>query len=152
MTQILRTTSNSKFGSMLSPPLLLRTTSVPLVNCNRASHAEPVAGNSNKARRRLKEMVKPHGDKSTCECICVFRGLDDGENTTAGAVGVMSAPPKGAIRMREKLSEYAADGAPWPLTGSVLDPVSTSISCARMIDRSRARMNNGVYPMIPICI
>ena len=32
-------------------------------------------------------------------------------------------------RMREKLSEYAAEGAPWPLAASILDPVRLSIVC-----------------------
>ena len=31
--------------------------------------------------------------------------------------------------MREKLSEYAAEGAPWPLAASILDPVRLSIVC-----------------------
>ena len=40
-----------------------------------------------------------------CVCVCVFD------------------------RMREKLSEYAAEGAPWPLAASILDPVRLSIVC-----------------------
>ena len=31
--------------------------------------------------------------------------------------------------MREKLSEYAAEGAAWPLTASILDPVRLSVIC-----------------------
>ena len=31
--------------------------------------------------------------------------------------------------MREKLAEYADDGAEWPLTACILDPVRASVSC-----------------------
>jgi hypothetical protein len=32
--------------------------------------------------------------------------------------------------MREKLAEYAAEGAPWPHSAAILDPVRLSIVCA----------------------
>ena len=32
-------------------------------------------------------------------------------------------------RMREKLREYAAEGAAWPVTASILDPVRLSVVC-----------------------
>ena len=33
-------------------------------------------------------------------------------------------------RMREKLAEYAAEGAPWPHSAAILDPVRLSIVCS----------------------
>ena len=32
--------------------------------------------------------------------------------------------------MREKLAEYSADGAMWPLTACILDPVRASVVCS----------------------
>ena len=49
---------------------------------------------------------------------------------SVGAVTVSPARPKGAQRMREKLAEYKADGAEWPLTACILDPVRTSLICS----------------------
>ena len=37
---------------------------------------------------------------------------------------------QGAARMREKLAEYSADGAMWPLTACILDPVRASVVCS----------------------
>jgi hypothetical protein len=31
--------------------------------------------------------------------------------------------------MREKLSEYALEGADWPLTANIIDPVRLSVIC-----------------------
>ena len=41
--------------------------------------------------------------------------------------------------MREKLAEYAAEGATWPLTANILDPVRSSVVCngpAQMLEVS----------------
>ncbi len=46
-----------------------------------------------------------------------------------GNVDVHTAPIKTMARMREKLLEYAADGAQWPLSANILDPVRASIVC-----------------------
>ena len=54
--------------------------------------------------------------------VCVF---DEGP----AEVGVWIAPAKGAARMREKLAEYAAEGAAWPLCANILDPVRASVVC-----------------------
>ena len=32
--------------------------------------------------------------------------------------------------MREKLAEYKADGAEWPLTACILDPIRSSLVCS----------------------
>ena len=45
------------------------------------------------------------------------------------AVEVCAAPRKTPQRMREKLSEYAAVGAAWPLAACILDPVRASVVC-----------------------
>ena len=44
-------------------------------------------------------------------------------------VWVSPAPPKLIGRMREKLLEYHEEGAEWPLTACILDPVRASIVC-----------------------
>ena len=85
----------------------------------KVSHAEPVAGMSGKRRTT----TVPHVQTAAVEFICTFRGVDEGKKPSVGVVGVKSAPPKGAVRVREKLHEYAAEKAPWPLTANVLDPV-----------------------------
>ena len=46
------------------------------------------------------------------------------------ALEVEWAPIKTAARMREKLAEYAAEGAAWPRAACILDPVRGSIVCA----------------------
>ena len=47
-----------------------------------------------------------------------------------GTVTVYSALPKGVERIREKLAEYQEEGAEWPLTACILDPVRASVVCA----------------------
>jgi len=62
---------------------------------------------------------------------CTFR---DG---SVAVVEVCSAPVKNVSRMREKLSEYAAERAPWPHCAQILDPVRTTVVCegpARMLE------------------
>jgi hypothetical protein len=138
VTQVFRTTSSEHCSPASSLPPILRTTSVPLANSNSicpaqlhpASHAEPVEGNSNRTRRPIQKIMAPHvgSEVSSVESSGVSRGLDEGSDAPVGAIGIMSAPLKGAIRMREKLSEYHADGSAWPLTACVLDPVSVFLS------------------------
>ena len=56
---------------------------------------------------------------------------------TEGPVAVYCARPKRAERIREKLAEYRSEGADWPLTASILDPVRASVVChgpAQMLD------------------
>lgn len=48
---------------------------------------------------------------------------------SVGPVGVYPARPKGSERIREKLAEYKADRAEWPLTSCILDPIRTSVVC-----------------------
>jgi hypothetical protein len=57
------------------------------------------------------------------EVHCVFAG------GVASDVSVCPAPTKTAARMREKLAEYLAEGAMWPLTAQILDPVRASVVC-----------------------
>ena len=59
--------------------------------------------------------------------LCSFESL--GSSTAGGLVIVSSAPPKLIGRMREKLVEYNSEGAEWPLTACILDPVRSSIVC-----------------------
>ena len=61
------------------------------------------------------------------EYACVFSG-DDESPTRIAVVWVTTASPKGAVRVREKLYEYEAEGAEWPLTACVLDPVSVWVT------------------------
>jgi hypothetical protein len=57
------------------------------------------------------------------EVGCVFaEGL-------VSKVSVCPAPRKMVPRMREKLAEYATEGAAWPLTAQILDPVRVSVVC-----------------------
>ncbi len=61
--------------------------------------------------------------QSAAEAIC---GFSDGP----GQVWVFAGPVKSAARMREKLGEYALEGAPWPLCAQILDPVRASVVCS----------------------
>ncbi len=62
------------------------------------------------------------GTLSVPEIMCLFR---DG----LGPVWVSPAQAKGVSRMKQKIAEYAAEGAVWPLAGCILDPVRTSVVC-----------------------
>ena len=46
-----------------------------------------------------------------------------------GNVDIYPAPVKMMERMREKVAEYEAEGAHWPLAACILDPVRASIVC-----------------------
>ena len=56
--------------------------------------------------------------------VCSFESSE-----AAAPVLVYSARPKGAERIREKLVEYKAEGASWPMTACILDPVRSSVVC-----------------------
>ena len=74
------------------------------------------------------------------EVRCAFAGA------AASDVGVWPAPTKTAARMREKLVEYAAEGAAWPLTAQILDPVRVSVVCqgpAEMLEVAQWFMEDG---------
>ena len=82
------------------------------------------------------------------EVVCAFE-ISNGGGTSA--VGVWAAPAKTAARMREKLAEYAAEGAAWPLCANILDPVRASVVCAgpgQMLEVARWFLAN---PSLPIC-
>jgi hypothetical protein len=82
------------------------------------------------------------------EVVCAFEGGDGGGPS---AVGVWAAPAKTAARMREKLAEYAAEGAAWPLCANILDPVRASVVCVgpgQMLEVARWFLAN---PSLPIC-
>ena len=57
--------------------------------------------------------------------ICSFAG------GVTGLIAVHAAPPKRAVRIREKLGKYAAPDprAVWPLCANILDPVRVSLVC-----------------------
>ncbi len=76
---------------------------------------------SDEQSSRLKESSS--GDDGVVTLECNFR-------LGPGQVDVHRAPVKTAGRMLEKLAEYAAKGAAWPLTGCILDPVRASVVCA----------------------
>ncbi len=74
------------------------------------------------------------------EVQCVFAG------GVASDVSVCPAPTKTAARMREKLAEYEAEGAIWPLTAQILDPVRASVVChgpAEMLEAAQWFVENG---------
>ena len=45
------------------------------------------------------------------------------------SVWVIPAPVKALGRMQEKVAEYCSESAPWPRTGSILDPVRATVVC-----------------------
>jgi hypothetical protein len=60
---------------------------------------------------------------TTTEVQCAFSGGG------VGLVEVHRAPVKTAERARDKLFEYAGDGAVWPLTACILDPLRAAVVC-----------------------
>jgi hypothetical protein len=62
------------------------------------------------------------GTLSVPEITCLFRN-------GAGPVWVSPAQAKGVSRMKQKVAEYAAEGAVWPCAGCILDPVRASVVC-----------------------
>ncbi len=98
------------------------------------SHAEPVAGISNQTARQARKGALQSVELKAVRFICLFRGLGEDGALKMGTVSVVPVPPKGAIRVREKLYEYAEEQALWPLTASVLDPVSARVAvCVRIL-------------------
>jgi hypothetical protein len=81
---------------------------------------------------RLSDLTSPSAHSHFQEMACSFSDAN-------GPVIVSGAPIKGVVRMREKLSEYAADGAEWPLTACILDPIRASVIC------------NGPRQMLEVC-
>ena len=88
------------------------------------------------------------------EVRCVFAGGAKSE------VSVCPAPTKSVARMREKLAEYAAEGAAWPLTAQILDPVRASVVCqgpAEMLEVAQWFMEDGqpssgeCHARLPVC-
>ena len=88
------------------------------------------------------------------EVRCVFAGGAESE------VNVCPAPTKSVARMREKLAEYAAEGAAWPLTAQILDPVRASVVCqgpAEMLEVAQWFMEDGrpgggeCHALLPVC-
>mmetsp|Transcript_14218 Transcript_14218/g.30377 ORF Transcript_14218/g.30377 Transcript_14218/m.30377 type:complete len:1807 (+) Transcript_14218:1506-6926(+) len=63
------------------------------------------------------------GQSRSAEAVCRF---SDGPDQ----VWVFAGPVKSAARMREKLGEYALEGAAWPLCAQILDPVRASVVCS----------------------
>ena len=66
--------------------------------------------------------ISSYGVLSVPEVQCRFRSRE-------GPVWVIPAPVKGAARMREKVAEYRAEGAPWPRAACILDPVRATVVC-----------------------
>jgi hypothetical protein len=74
-----------------------------------------------------------------------------------GPVWVIPAPVKGMARMKEKVAEYNAEGAPWPRAGSILDPVRATVVCqgpADMLEVARwflSEEGREGRPGLPVC-
>ena len=88
------------------------------------SHAEPVAGISDQTARQARKAAGQRVEFKPVSFLCLFPCIGEGAAPVTGTVSVVSVPPKGAIRVREKLHEYEKEHALWPLTASILDPVS----------------------------
>ena len=73
------------------------------------------------------------------EATCIFNG-------GLGKVSVFPGPIKGILRMAEKLSEYAVEGAEWPLCAQILDPVRTTVVCSGPAQILEARCQLVLYP------
>jgi hypothetical protein len=82
------------------------------------------------------------------EVVCEFSG------GSTGVVEVCSAAVKAVERMREKLSEYAAEGAAWPLAACILDPVRASVVCtcpAHVLEVAREWLLGAGKPLLGSC-
>mmetsp|Transcript_4921 Transcript_4921/g.10911 ORF Transcript_4921/g.10911 Transcript_4921/m.10911 type:complete len:912 (+) Transcript_4921:5124-7859(+) len=73
-------------------------------------------------RTRSDSTVPSTGGLTVPEIMCQFR---DG----VFPVWVSPAQAKTTARMKEKIQEYIADGAEWPRTACILDPVRASVVC-----------------------
>jgi hypothetical protein len=128
------------------PPPLFRSVSAGgrLLRATTLSHSMKFTRESS-AATGLTRSTATHG---VGEVVCAFEGGDGGGPS---AVGVWAAPAKTAARMREKLAEYAAEGAAWPLCANILDPVRASVVCSgpgQMLEVARWFLTN---PSLPIC-
>jgi hypothetical protein len=63
------------------------------------------------------------------DVLCTFSGEGREVAACVAPVTVQPAPVKTVERALEKLKEYAADGAVWPLAACILDPVRASVVC-----------------------
>jgi hypothetical protein len=75
------------------------------------------------------------------EMQCAFGG------GSTGLVEVHPAPVKTVERAREKLGEYAAEGAAWPLVACILDPVRAAVVCegpAHMVEVANWFLDGGI--------
>ncbi len=66
------------------------------------------------------------GEICSVEVTCKFQ---EQANPTQ-PVEVISAPVKTLSRMKEKLKEYSVEGAQWPLSAYILDPVRACVVCS----------------------
>jgi hypothetical protein len=88
------------------------------------------------------------GTLSVPEVRCRFFRRD-------GPVWVIPAGEKAIGRMREKVAEYRAEGAPWPRAGSILDPVRATVVCegpAEMLEVAGWFLSgDGAGHRFPVC-
>jgi hypothetical protein len=89
----------------------------------RLSPSLPRSNSMDGAPRTCCDSASHHGAET--EFLCSF----DCAGPSGGLVWVSSAPQKMIGRMREKLVEYREEGAQWPLTACILDPVRASVVC-----------------------
>lgn len=82
-----------------------------------------VEGGLQSASKQGCESVSHVGTET--ELLCSFECT----GPSGGSVWVSSGPQKLVGRMREKLVEYGVEGAEWPLTACILDPVRASVVC-----------------------
>jgi hypothetical protein len=73
-------------------------------------------------RTRSDSTVASSGALTVPEIMCQFLG-------GVFPVWVTPAPAKAVARMTEKIKEYAAEGAEWPRSACILDPVRATVVC-----------------------
>jgi hypothetical protein len=99
-------------------------------SCEDLGQADLMAGKAKRAG-----IVKTSGLSS--DMAFLGGGGGGGPGALDSRLEVEWAPVKTAARMREKLAEYAAEGAAWPRAACILDPVRGSVLCpgpARMLE------------------
>jgi hypothetical protein len=79
--------------------------------------------NRHPSMREFRKVKGDPGELLGTRMTCIFT------SGASGPVEVWPAPEKAPGRMREKLSEYAAEGVPWPRCAQILDPVRASVVC-----------------------
>jgi hypothetical protein len=101
-------------------------------------------------RTRSDSTVASSGALTVPEIMCQFK---DG----VFPVWVSPAQAKTVARMTEKVQEYIADGAEWPRTACILDPVRASVVCqgaAQILEVAEwflAGQPTVGLPMFPVC-